>query len=329
MNRELLRISIHKMVVATLISISGTLSEVSIPAKTADVLEWLRKKLKQPTLQFQGKCVHEEHSFAFFAVPSEIEDEQTNQHMLPPPFNDDSFQGSIAVLKSANPNPDDYDRQASKYVDLKTVEYDEFYATCTFDEEDDPEEQGEYEEDDGLGDPQQEEPEDPVDATVRPHVTVHMLHASNVFVDHPLRDLIRSKFESEEIEHAILTRSVSDAQKWFIDIDWTNSVFVDMYRSRAVSLYRYRDLAASMTATEFVDSTAVDLNPKRWTSIIEALIEKEKAMYSKKSTASIFMYCSSCKVKTKCDYYQLQTRSADEPMTTFVTCLECDKRWKF
>jgi transcription elongation factor S-II len=317
------------MVLATLISISGTLSEVSIPAKTADVLEWLRKKLKQPTLQFQGKCVHEEHSFAFFAVPSEIEDEQTNQHMLPPPFNDDSFQGSIAVLKSANPNPDDYDRQASKYVDLKTVEYDEFYATCTFDEEDDEEEQGEYEEDDGLGDPQQEEPEDPVDTAVRPHVTVHMLHASNVFIDHPLRDLIRSKFESEEIEHAILTRSVSDAQKWFIDIDWTNSVFVDMYRSRAVSLYRYRDLAKNMTATEFVDSTAVDLNPKRWSSIIEALIEKEKAMYSKKSTASIFMYCSSCKIKTKCDYYQLQTRSADEPMTTFVTCLECDKRWKF
>lgn len=317
------------MVLATLISISGTLSEVSIPAKTVDVLEWLRKKLKQPTLQFQGKCVHEEHSFAFFAVPSEIEDEQTNQHMLPPPFNDDSFQGSIAVLKSANPNPDDYDRQASKYVDLKTVEYDEFYATCTFDEEDDEEEQGEYEEDDGLGDPQQEEPEDPVDTAVRPHVTVHMLHASNVFIDHPLRDLIRSKFESEEIEHAILTRSVSDAQKWFIDIDWTNSVFVDMYRSRAVSLYRYRDLAKNMTATEFVDSTAVDLNPKRWTSIIEALIEKEKAMYSKKSTASIFMYCSSCKIKTKCDYYQLQTRSADEPMTTFVTCLECDKRWKF
>ena len=317
------------MVVATLISITGTLSEVSIPAKTADVLEWLRKKLKQPTLQFQGKCVHEEHSFAFFAVSSEIEDEQTNQHMLPPPFNDDSFQGSIAVLKSANPNPDDYDRQASKYVDLKTVEYDEFYATCTFDEEDEPEEQGEYEEDDGLGDPQQEEPEDTVDGTTRPHVTVHMLHASNVFVDHPLRDLIRSKFESEEIEHAILTRSVSDAQKWFIDIDWTNSVFVDMYRSPVVSLYRYRDLAQTMTATEFVDSTAVDLNPKRWTSIIEALIEKEKAMYSKKSTASIFMYCSSCKIKTKCDYYQLQTRSADEPMTTFVTCLECDKRWKF
>ena len=39
--------------------------------------------------------------------------------------------------------------------------------------------------------------------------------------------------------------------------------------------------------------------------------------------------CSRCKKKSKCSYYQMQTRSADEPMTTFVTCLECDKQWKF
>jgi DNA-directed RNA polymerase subunit M/transcription elongation factor TFIIS len=317
------------MVVATLIAITGTLSETSIPAKTADVLDWLRKKLKQSTLQFQGKCVHDEHSFAFFAVPSEIEDEQTNQHMLPPPFNDDSFQGSIAVLKSANPNPDDYDRQATKYVDLKSSEYDEFYQTCTFNEEEEDEEEGEYEEDDGNGDPVQDEPEETEEEGSRPHVTVHMLHASNVFVDHPLRDRVREKFESEEIETAILNRCINDAQKWFVDIDWTNTVFVDMYRSRAVSLYPYREMAATMDATKFVDSTLVDLNPKRWKEMIQSIIDKKKAMYSKKSTASIFLHCSSCKKKTRCDFYQLQTRSADEPMTTFVTCLECDKKWKF
>ena len=37
--------------------------------------------------------------------------------------------------------------------------------------------------------------------------------------------------------------------------------------------------------------------------------------------------CWKCKSK-KCTYYQLQTRSADEPMTTFVTCINCGKRWK-
>ena len=315
------------MVIATLISISGSLSESSIPAKTSDVLEWLRKKLKQPALQFQGKCVHEEHSFAFFAVPSDIEDEQTNQHMLPPPFHDDSFQGSIAVLKSANPNPDDYDRHASTYVDLKSSEYDEFYQTCTFKE--DEEEEEEEGDDDVEAEEEEEEEEEEESTEGRPAITVHETHVSNVFVDHPLRDLVASKFGVADLEPAILNRCIADAQKWFVDIDWENSVFVEMYRSRAVSLYRYKDKLSEMSVTEFADSSPVDLKPKRWAEMIAKIIEKEKAMYSKSSTASIFMHCSSCKRKTKCDYYQMQTRSADEPMTTFVTCLECDKRWKF
>jgi transcription elongation factor S-II len=40
-----------------------------------------------------------------------------------------------------------------------------------------------------------------------------------------------------------------------------------------------------------------------------------------------FFTCNRCKSK-KTTYYQLQTRSADEPMTTFVSCLNCDKNWK-
>jgi transcription elongation factor S-II len=38
--------------------------------------------------------------------------------------------------------------------------------------------------------------------------------------------------------------------------------------------------------------------------------------------------CGKCG-KRKCTYYQMQTRSADEPMTTFVTCMNCNNRWKF
>jgi len=38
--------------------------------------------------------------------------------------------------------------------------------------------------------------------------------------------------------------------------------------------------------------------------------------------------CGKCKgVKTT--YFQMQTRSSDEPMTTFVSCLTCNNRWKF
>ena len=37
--------------------------------------------------------------------------------------------------------------------------------------------------------------------------------------------------------------------------------------------------------------------------------------------------CSKCKNK-KIFMYQLQTRSADEPMTVFLTCLNCQNKWK-
>ncbi|XP_055759670.1 transcription elongation factor A protein 3-like isoform X6 [Salvelinus fontinalis] len=45
-------------------------------------------------------------------------------------------------------------------------------------------------------------------------------------------------------------------------------------------------------------------------------------------TISDLFQCSKCK-KKNCTYNQMQTRSADEPMTTFVLCNECGNRWKF
>jgi DNA-directed RNA polymerase subunit M/transcription elongation factor TFIIS len=37
--------------------------------------------------------------------------------------------------------------------------------------------------------------------------------------------------------------------------------------------------------------------------------------------------CGKCR-SMKTSYYQMQTRSADEPMTVFVSCLNCGKNWK-
>lgn len=47
----------------------------------------------------------------------------------------------------------------------------------------------------------------------------------------------------------------------------------------------------------------------------------------KQATTDQFQ-CGKCRQR-KTTYYQMQTRSADEPMTTFVTCLNCNNRWKF
>lgn len=60
---------------------------------------------------------------------------------------------------------------------------------------------------------------------------------------------------------------------------------------------------------------------------------KEKALFEcqrgGEATATTDQFkCSRCGQR-KCTYYQMQTRSADEPMTTYVTCVNCSKRWKF
>jgi len=36
--------------------------------------------------------------------------------------------------------------------------------------------------------------------------------------------------------------------------------------------------------------------------------------------------CARCK-SNKCSYYQQQILSADEPMTTFITCVTCGYKW--
>lgn len=58
----------------------------------------------------------------------------------------------------------------------------------------------------------------------------------------------------------------------------------------------------------------------------KALFECERAAAPKASTDQF--KCSRCG-KKETTYYQLQTRSADEPMTTFVTCVNCNNHWKF
>ena len=71
-----------------------------------------------------------------------------------------------------------------------------------------------------------------------------------------------------------------------------------------------------------------ELNPKMWKELIEAKIKRDKNLTEVDMSAATDEFkCYKCQ-KRLCTYYQLQTRSADEPMTTFITCLNCGNRWK-
>ena len=70
------------------------------------------------------------------------------------------------------------------------------------------------------------------------------------------------------------------------------------------------------------------MKPSKWDKYIEAKMKRDKYKFENNIEASTDSFtCRQCK-SNKCSYYQMQTRSADEPMTTFVSCITCGARWK-
>lgn len=69
-----------------------------------------------------------------------------------------------------------------------------------------------------------------------------------------------------------------------------------------------------------------ELYPEKFDSLIKKK-QIEQAIRNNKATTDAFK-CSKCKNR-KARVEQKQTRRGDEPMTTFVTCLECGHVMKF
>nr|XP_057940785.1 transcription elongation factor A protein 3 isoform X1 [Doryrhamphus excisus] len=80
---------------------------------------------------------------------------------------------------------------------------------------------------------------------------------------------------------------------------------------------------ATMTSEEMASD---ELKQLRNVLTQEAIREHQMAKTG--GTTTDLLQCGKCK-KKNCTYNQVQTRSADEPMTTFVLCNECGNRWKF
>lgn len=61
---------------------------------------------------------------------------------------------------------------------------------------------------------------------------------------------------------------------------------------------------------------------------VHAKMTRDAMPFNKQEASTDMFKCGKCKQR-KCTYYQMQTRSADEPLTTFVSCVHCGNRWRF
>lgn len=96
------------------------------------------------------------------------------------------------------------------------------------------------------------------------------------------------------------------------------------------------DLKKKLLNKELKTSMVFDMQPnhmwpggpydKRLQASIEKSMKKEVSIVNEKDYKGLFK-CAKCR-EYKTTYYEMQTRSADEPITVFVTCHICDITWK-
>lgn len=145
-----------------------------------------------------------------------------------------------------------------------------------------------------------------------------------------------------DLERGIYNASLDDAKKHMVPLTWDHETFRWMYSAIAKrtltnfhpdSYIANKSLIERWKEGEFtLDSigrwTPYELNPANWKDLKDQQFRRDKrVLEGNLAMATDRFRCSQCK-KKMCSYYELQTRSADEPMTIFISCLNCGKHWK-
>ncbi|XP_055811048.1 transcription elongation factor TFIIS-like [Solanum dulcamara] len=145
-----------------------------------------------------------------------------------------------------------------------------------------------------------------------------------------------------------LRNEVNACDPYRVAVQVETAMFEKWGRSNGAQKFKYRsimfnikdqnnqDFRRKVLLGKFPPRTITELTPEEMASEERQKQNekiKEKALFNSERGAPVQastdkFKCGRCR-KSQCTYYQMQTRSADEPMTTYVTCVNCQNRWKF
>jgi len=145
-----------------------------------------------------------------------------------------------------------------------------------------------------------------------------------------------------DLEKGIYNASLIEADSKGIRKHWENPDFAILYKSAARRCIANLDPAAYVANSRLLTRlkegefpahqvpfmSARELYPEHWQSLADEHMKRETLMLEGPQEEGSSMFtCNRCK-KSKTRYWEMQTRSADEPMTIFIRCLNCGKEWR-
>ena len=158
-----------------------------------------------------------------------------------------------------------------------------------------------------------------------------------------LKVLIDDKEICEKIEKSINNYCIEQCKVKNIEPNIENTYFLRMYVNKLISIYNNLDKKSYIKNNNFYDKvinneldidnvaflSPQEINPDHWKKYIDKQNATEGFLYSITAGTKTQEYkCGRCKQRD-CTYYQLQVRCSDEPMTTFINCLNCGNSWSY
>lgn len=147
---------------------------------------------------------------------------------------------------------------------------------------------------------------------------------------------------SRKVEKGIYNYVIKVSKEKNIRRSWENILFTNLYKSKILSIYSnidtnsyiqnnqlLKNIKNGSIDPEKVGSLSVyDIFPDNWKELLNIKSKRDKIKYELKPEAMTNLFkCRKCGSR-ETSYYEVQTRSADEPMTQFITCLSCSNRWR-
>lgn len=160
---------------------------------------------------------------------------------------------------------------------------------------------------------------------------------------HLEEDCGASEDEARAVERGLFNWTLGVADDKGFAKSWRCMMFASVYADKAKSLLCNLDAAApgvgnatllrrlrdgEFRAEELPAMKPHQMFPERWREIMDRKAQRDRYATEAKPVAMTNQFrCSRCK-KRECVHHELQLRSCDEPATQFITCLNCNNRWK-
>jgi len=149
-------------------------------------------------------------------------------------------------------------------------------------------------------------------------------------------EVVEDERQGINLEKGIFNYAIKEANNRKIIKKWENPYFVQIYVDHLRSIYlnlKNQELLSMVKNNEIPSQTLAfmthqEMNHEHWRLMIDRKIKRDASKFNTNVQASTDMFtCRKCKSK-RSTFYELQTRSADEPATIFITCLDCGKQSK-